>query len=833
MHSNVSRRTPLNLYRLFTPTLIGILFLFLPAEVTSSTGLPNSTRTIVTGTVTDAHTGEPLMAATVQIEGTYRGTITNADGQYSLRVDTFPTVIQVRYIGYQSVRIPLESDPTNHLNIPLEPAPFNLNEVVVTGEDPALGIMREVIRRKAIWRDQLNTYEAEAYTRQRLENETGIVSITESLSAAFWDKRRGTREVILYKDQTSNLDPTQNFASATNLPNFYDDNIPISGFTMVGVTHPQALDFYHFKLEGYRQLDDKTVYDILVTPRRRLQPTFEGHIAVLGEDYALIEVDLRPGESVMFPPPIQEFGLWYRQQFSNFGGAFWLPVDVRIEGTIRIGFPGLQFPTIQFNQLSRITNYQVNIELPAHLYETQRRIVSDTVMVQTRGFTSLTDRDLRVPLDDRETQAYAELDSTKTLDKAFEPTGPLSRFVNNRDENEDSGNDSRFGKYFNGITPDLAYNRAEEARLGLRYRIPLPDNLRLQLNINAAYRTGPADAAWGTSLRYRRNTLRPIRPGESGSGRSVRNRRGFWYLETGFSSDNRTRFQETSQPQLLTSAATLLGAPDYFDYYHSEVMHFEAARRVRRDGVTYGLRLQQEVLASVPQTTNYSIPGGIRQRQNPLVESGTDRTIGGFLHWGDDPTPFGVTGNKSVRMSISHASTLTGSDFDYTRLAIQADYRLETFFKRRFLPNTLDVRLTAGTTLGQLPMHRWHGIDSAMPGFTAFGGLRTRRSQPFEGTQAAAIFWEHNFRTIPFEMLNLNRLVKKSTGIIIHGAHAWSNVDFRTQQSTGYLPRVTGNSGHHEIGLSLNNLFGVMRLDSGFRLDAPGGFFGVSVARFF
>ena len=47
----------------------------------------------------------------------------------------------------------------------------------------------------------------------------------------------------------------------------------------------------------------------------------------------------------MFPPPIQEFGLWYRQQFSNFGGDFWLPVDVRIQGNIKFWFSGTAIST--------------------------------------------------------------------------------------------------------------------------------------------------------------------------------------------------------------------------------------------------------------------------------------------------------------------------------------------------------------------------------------------------------------------------------------------------------------------------------------------------------
>ena len=67
---------------------------------------------------------------------------------------------------------------------------------------------------------------------------------------------------------------------------------------------------------------------------------------MLDEDYILLNVDLKPNESILFPPPIKEWNLYYKQQFSNFGKEFWLPVDVRINGDLLIGFTGLQFPRI-------------------------------------------------------------------------------------------------------------------------------------------------------------------------------------------------------------------------------------------------------------------------------------------------------------------------------------------------------------------------------------------------------------------------------------------------------------------------------------------------------
>ena len=321
-------------------------FLFL-----ASTGLAQKT---IRGTVTDAETGETLPSTNILIEDTYRGTITNANGAFTLTIpdSLLPANVIVRYIGYQTQNREITANSSTRQDFALEPSVTELDEIVVTDEDPAVRIMREVIRRKQ-----------------------------ESVSEVFWDKEDGHREVLKSKRQTANIQEDQNFAGVSYLPNFYDDNIEIAEFEMVGVTHPNALKFYNFKLLGQTSLDDQTVYEIQVTPDRKLQPLFEGTIFILDEVYALLEVDLTPNDVVNFPPPVKSFNLDYEQQFNNYGQDYWLPVDVRIGGDIKISMVGLDFPLIKFSQISRVTNYQVNVPLPDSLYQKDDVFTIDSMAV--------------------------------------------------------------------------------------------------------------------------------------------------------------------------------------------------------------------------------------------------------------------------------------------------------------------------------------------------------------------------------------------------------------------------------------------------------------------
>ena len=54
----------------------------------------------VTGVVKDT-TGETVIGASIIEKGTSNGTITNADGNFSLTVSSNATTLQISYVGYQ------------------------------------------------------------------------------------------------------------------------------------------------------------------------------------------------------------------------------------------------------------------------------------------------------------------------------------------------------------------------------------------------------------------------------------------------------------------------------------------------------------------------------------------------------------------------------------------------------------------------------------------------------------------------------------------------------------------------------------------------------------
>ncbi|HEY4063059.1 MAG TPA: TonB-dependent receptor [Puia sp.] len=82
-----------------------------------------------TGRVVDEK-GQPLVGASVRIKGARTGTMTDANGSFTLEVPD-NTVLVISYLGYQDREV--KASGTEALNISLTPADKSLNDVVVVG----------------------------------------------------------------------------------------------------------------------------------------------------------------------------------------------------------------------------------------------------------------------------------------------------------------------------------------------------------------------------------------------------------------------------------------------------------------------------------------------------------------------------------------------------------------------------------------------------------------------------------------------------------------------------------------------------------------------------
>ena len=273
--------------------------------------------TIVSGTITDAK-GNPLPYASVSIKGTTKGTTANSTGKYSISIAPGNYTIICQYVGYskseKSISISAEAQV---LDFTLSVQELTLGEVVIKqGEDPAYAIIREAIKKRNYYNEQVDSFTVDVYIKgllrsrglpkkflgQDLERNSsdgldsagkGILSLSESLTRVAYKKPGKMKyEVVSSRSNGGGFG-----LSFPLFVNFYQNNVSVfdNSLNPRGFVSPiadGALGFYRFKYEGSFMEDNKMVNTIRVIPRRKNEPLFSGTIQIVEDDWRIYSLDL-------------------------------------------------------------------------------------------------------------------------------------------------------------------------------------------------------------------------------------------------------------------------------------------------------------------------------------------------------------------------------------------------------------------------------------------------------------------------------------------------------------------------------------------------------------
>ncbi len=124
----------------FTRLTIGLIFLLIiMTENTIAEGTNNtSNKAVLTGTVIDKATGDPLIGARIMIKNKKLGSITRMNGEFIIQniPDGIYTVV-FTYIGYNTVEVTdleIKANKKNVINMTMQEKTIELNEVIVSAK---------------------------------------------------------------------------------------------------------------------------------------------------------------------------------------------------------------------------------------------------------------------------------------------------------------------------------------------------------------------------------------------------------------------------------------------------------------------------------------------------------------------------------------------------------------------------------------------------------------------------------------------------------------------------------------------------------------------------
>jgi hypothetical protein len=168
---------------------------------------------VLSGQVTDAQSGDPLVGAVISVDFKKSGSITDAKGSYKLSLPVGEYVVKVSNVGYNPYRTKIYVKADMVLNVELNDVTKQLEEVIVSAstskkdiQTPSLGVT--VLSLKGI--KKLPTMMGEVDVIRSLQSLPGVSSVGEGANGL---NIRGSNvdQNLIYIDDTPIFNPTHMF----------------------------------------------------------------------------------------------------------------------------------------------------------------------------------------------------------------------------------------------------------------------------------------------------------------------------------------------------------------------------------------------------------------------------------------------------------------------------------------------------------------------------------------------------------------------------------------------------------------------------------------------
>ena len=305
---------------------LGCLLIFLCSSITPLMAQDAAVNDlIITGVVKNKDNRRKLENVNISVVGSNIGTVTNADGTFSLKVTEAEAFrgLEISHIGYLNTRLSLdEIGSGNSLTVWMIPAPNLLNEIVVYGNNPRV-IVEEAIKKIPSNYSASNNM-LTAFYRETVQKRRRYISVSEAVmdvyKTDYSNRDVGGDKVQLLKSrrlmsQRQSDTLAVKVLGGPNLSLYLD--IVKNGDALLS---PENLNYYDFRMEDPVNLDNRMQYVISFRPRVSLMyALFIGKLYIDYERLSFIraefELDManrvKAVEAILHKKPL---GLRFRPQ---------------------------------------------------------------------------------------------------------------------------------------------------------------------------------------------------------------------------------------------------------------------------------------------------------------------------------------------------------------------------------------------------------------------------------------------------------------------------------------------------------------------------------------
>lgn len=290
---------------------------------------------VLRGVILDIQSGERVPFASMRMDKTGYGKLSDSAGGFSFRFEKWPhDTLEVSYVGFQTYFLPLNDSllismdkDTLFLTINLQRGKYN-NEVIVSRKvDFGLLLWRKIVKHKeSNDRYRFHNFSYELYNkleldlnkvnRQRMESVKLLkpfkfilnnidssesqpflpLYITETLSDYYFERDPTKRRELIKGSKTVGLDNasvSKYLGGMEQNIDFYNNFIPVFDKRFVSPLSNNGDYYYRYKIVDTQYVNSRRLLHLIFTPKRKGENTFEGDCWVHDSSFAIQKMTLR------------------------------------------------------------------------------------------------------------------------------------------------------------------------------------------------------------------------------------------------------------------------------------------------------------------------------------------------------------------------------------------------------------------------------------------------------------------------------------------------------------------------------------------------------------
>lgn len=495
---------------------------------------------------------------------------------------------KIGYTGIEKNLAHLTAEERENLQIYLEEEVFVIDEVKITqAHNLADQFIKEAIANRKKHLNENKPYQAKAYLKgvQKIKtlpekvlgfktdaiakelmldtNRSGIVYLSESESHIWVDPPKNFKEEVV-KSRISGNNRSFSFNRASDLQlNFYENSSHIiadlAPRPFISPISDYAFQYYNFEYLGFSEEGGLTVNKILVKPKRKGEPVYQGVIYLIEGEGRIWAIDVKTDSSLklQFVNYLQ-----IQQQYFKSSDQVWYAEGAEL--SFELEFLGIQ---IEGNYLAVFSDFEILKDLGKLNFNERLKIQSSALLNDSAYWKSFRP----IPLSEEEKRDYEVKDSVRVIRDSPEYLDSLDRVFNR----------FKIGSFFmsgyshrnraahsnwrvDGIFNQVNFNLVEGVLInyGLQYQKILDSLSNQQLRVSGKIRYG-----------FHQKKINP-------SVALFYNKPGSWSLSLSGGKDMQDFNNRSAYPEWINSVYILAGGRNYFKLYERTFVNTEIALKL-------------------------------------------------------------------------------------------------------------------------------------------------------------------------------------------------------------------------------------------------------------